>query len=460
MSHSPSERAPARRFAKVQTALPGPRSQALVAAEREYLAPGTQAVSQMAGIAVDHGQGALLVDVDGNTFVDFMAGICVASLGHGHPALAQALGEQASKIAAGSFTSEPRRQLLERIAKITPYPSLKRTQLYSGGAEAVESALRLARAYTRKYEVVAFWGGFHGKTGGVLALMGSEFKHQLGPLAPGNYLAPYADCYRCPLKLSHPSCGLACVDVLRQVIKLNTTGSLAAIIVEPIQGTAGNVIPPDDWLPAVKSVAREHGALLILDEMITGFGRTGRLFGCQRTDTTPDIMTIGKGLGSGFPVTGVVSTDEITAAKPWSKPSFSSSSYGGNPLAAAAADATLTAIIEERVPEHARALGAEMLERLRQMQEKYPIIGDVRGEGLMIGVELVKNRATKEPLSRGACERIFLEALRRGLLSMAYTHRVRINPPLTTPRPVALEGLDILDETLAWATAERVAEAS
>jgi 4-aminobutyrate aminotransferase-like enzyme len=326
---------------------------------------------------------------------------------------------------------------------------LKRTQLYSGGAEAVESALRLARAYTKKYEVVAFWGGFHGKTGGVLGLMGSDFKHGLGPLQPGTYLAPYADCYRCPLKLSHPSCGLACVDLLRQIIKLSTTGSLAAIIVEPIQGTAGNVIPPDDWLPAVKSVARDSGALLILDEMITGFGRTGRMFGAEHYGVEADIMTFGKGVASGFPLTGLISTDEIVAkSDPWNRPSFSSSSYGGSPLPAAAGNAVTRVLVEEKVPENADAVGRALLDALRPLA-RHPFVGEVRGKGLMIAIELVKDQHTREPLDRKTCEWIFSECLRRGLLTMAYAPRVRVNPPLVISREQALEGAAILDEVFA-----------
>ena len=448
MSESPNSN---RRFASLKTEIPGPRSRAMVAAEREFIAPGTQALSQMAGIAVDHGKGALVTDVDGNTFVDFVAGICVASLGHGHPALATALSEQANKIAAGSFTSEPRLQLLQRIAKMTPYPSLKRTQLYSGGAEAVESALRLARAYTKKYEVVAFWGGFHGKTAGVLGLMGSEFKHKLGPMMPGTHLSPYPDCYRCPFKLSYPSCGLACVDFLRQLIKFNTAGSLAAIIVEPIQGTAGNVIPPDEWLPAVKSIAKEFDALLVLDEMITGFGRTGKMFGAEHYGVEADIMTFGKGVANGFPLTGLITNDEIVQIEksdPWSRPSFSSSSYGGAPLGAAAGNAVTRVLVEEKLHENAAAVGDAMLGALMDFKEKYPFVGDVRGKGLMIAIELVADKKTREPLDKKTCEWIYRRCLDKGLLSMTYAPRVRINPPLVLSRDQALEGVAILGEVL------------
>jgi 4-aminobutyrate aminotransferase-like enzyme len=348
----------------------------------------------------------------------------------------------------GSFTSEPRLKLLRLLADIAP-GKLRRTQLYSGGSEAVEAAIRLAKAYTRKFEVVGFWGGFHGKTGGVIGLIGDEWKQQWGPLPGGTHLVPYADCYRCPLKLSYPSCGMACVEFARQQLKVTTAGAIAAIIVEPMQGTAGNVIPPPEFLPAIQELAREHDALLIADEMITGFGRTGKMFGCEHTGTEPDVMTIGKGFGCGFPVTGLISTDEITAAMPFAKPSASSSSYGGNPLAATAALATVETIVEDELTDNAARVGAVLLRGLQELQEKYEFIGDVRGRGLLIGMDLVEDRATKEPLAKATSEAIFLGALRRGLLLMGYFSRVRINPPLVLTESEARVGVAILDEVFA-----------
>src|SRR5262249_15508452 len=212
---------------------------------------------------------------------------------------------------------------------------------------------------------------------------------------------------------------------------------------------SGNVIPPDDYLPAVASVAKEMGALFISDEMITGFGRSGTMFGCEHSGVKPDIMTIGKALGGGYPVTGVVSTEEITRAEPWSKPSCSSSSYGGNPLAAAAADATLGAIVDEDLAGNAQRVGAEMLRALQPLVDKYPFIGEVRGRGLMIGLELVADKKTKAPLGKKACEAIFLEAMRRGVLTRPYTPGVRINPPLVISIEQALEAVEILDEAFA-----------
>ena len=326
---------------------------------------------------------------------------------------------------------------------------LDHVQLFSGGAEAVEAALRLAKSVTGKYEVIAFWGGFHGKTGGVLGLLGDKFKHHLGPFTPGQYLSPYANCYRCPLKLTYPTCGIACAEYVRDVIRYETQGEIAAILLEPMQGTAGNVIPPKGFIEAIASIAKDHDALLIADEMITGFGRTGKMWGSDHEGVVPDVMTVGKGIGGGFPVSGLISSDELTQAKPFADPSGSSSSYGGNPLAAAACLAALEVIVDEDLVENSRRVGQVMLARLEEMKQKHECISEIRGAGLMLGVELVKDRQTKEPLGKEFTQALFQEALRRGLLAMCYNPVIRINPPLTITEEEALLGLDILDAAMA-----------
>jgi 4-aminobutyrate aminotransferase / (S)-3-amino-2-methylpropionate transaminase / 5-aminovalerate transaminase len=433
---------------RVSTELPGPKSRALLAQEAPSLAPGMQSIATLSGIAIERAQGCEIEDVDGNRFLDLAAGVCVNAVGHAHPRYRQILKDQIDKVTVGSFTTANRAEALNKIASHTP-DALDRVQLYSSGAEAVEAAMRLAKSYTKKYEFLSFWGGFHGKTAGTLSLIGDTTKHGLGPSMPGTYHTPYADCYRCPLKMTYPSCGMECVQFARKVIQNSTTGALAAILVEPMQGTAGNVVPPPEFLPAVREVARENNALLICDEMITGFGRTGRWFGCEHTRVVPDGMTIGKGVGSGFPVTGLVSTTEITKAEPWGKPSGSSSSYGGNPMAGAAIFASVSIIEDEHLVENSADVGEFMLGRLREMQERYEFIGDVRGKGLMIGVELVKDRKTKEPLEKAVCVSMFQSSLRRGLISMIYAPHFRINPPLTLSRAQAETALGILDETFA-----------
>jgi 4-aminobutyrate aminotransferase/(S)-3-amino-2-methylpropionate transaminase len=424
-------------------------SSRLCSQEQKYMSPGLQEVAQLSQLTIREGRGRWLTDVDGRRYLDFMAGVAVCSLGHTHPGFVAALKDQLDRVTIGSFTSENRVALLQLIASLTP-SGLDKIQLYSGGAEAVEAAVRLAKCCTGKFEILSFWGGFHGKTGGVLGLIGDQFKQSWGILHPGLHLAPYADCYRCPFRMEYPGCSMFCLDFVRQFLKNNTAGSLAAIIVEPMQGTAGNIIPPPEWLPGLLDIARENDALLIADEMITGFGRTGRMFGSNHSELTPDIMTIGKGMGNGFPVSGLISTAKITSSMPFAKPSSSSSSYGGNPLASTAALAAISAIVEESLVENSREVGDYLLEGLRGLQEKFEFIGDVRGRGLLIGVELVKDRTTRAPMEKSVTRQIFLETLKRGLVSMNYKAQFRINPPLSLTQEEAEVGLQILEEVFSF----------
>src|SRR5262247_1930937 len=426
---------------------PGPRSQEIVARERRHAAAGMQGFALYAGLAMARGQGCTLIDEDGQEYIDFIAGISIGSVGHCHPDYVEALKEQVEKLTFSSFTTEARSRFLELVASVTP-AGLSRIQMFSGGAEAVEAALRLAKVATGKDEILGFWGGFHGKTGGVLGLLGSDFKHHLGPFVPGQHSAPYADCYRCPLKMTYPECGIACAEFVRDVIRFQTAGEIGAIIVEPMQGTAGNIIPPEGFLRAVAGIAREHDALFIADEMITGFGRTGAMWGTEHDGVVPDIMTVGKGVGGGYPLSCVISTDKITSSKPWSNPSASSSSYGGSPLASAAGLAALEIILKEDLVKNAERVGKVMLGRLEALKEKYRCVGEVRGRGLMLGIELVRDRTTKEPLSKTVTQALYQECLRRGLVAMTYAPSVRINPPLTIKEDAALAGLAILDEAL------------
>ncbi len=439
----------------IKTAIPGPKSRELREREEKHLAPGLQSFALLAGIVVKEARGSAVIDVDGNTLIDIIGGIGVNALGHSHPEYVRAIQSQIENASVGSFTSEARVKLFEQLAQHRPFPSLHRVQLYSGGAEAVESALRLAKSYTQKYEFVSFSGGFHGKTMGVLSLMGSDFKNGFGPMVPGCHISPYADCYRCPLKLSYPSCGLACVEATRQQMKQNSRGQIAAFLIEPMQGTAGNVIPPKEFLPAVKEVAREFGALLIIDEMITGFGRTGKYWGLEHSAVEPDVVTLGKQFGGGFPISGVLSNDEIVRSKPWSDPSGSSSSYGGNPMAAAAASACLRIIDQERLVEKSRQVGEYLLKKIEGWVDRYPFVGDVRGAGLFIGIDLVCDKATKEPISTAVCQRIFHECLTRGLLTMAYTPRFRIQPAMTIDEGTVDSAVGILTDVFDLIARER-----
>jgi 4-aminobutyrate aminotransferase-like enzyme len=430
---------------RVATTLPGRASRRIFEQEAAHMAPGLQSIALFSQLAMERGEGCTLIDVDGNEYLDFIAGIAVGSLGHAHPRYVAALKDQVEKITFGSFATENRAQFLETLARITP-PGLTRIQMFSGGAEAVEAAFRLAKSATKKWEFVGFWGGYHGKTQGVVGLLGGAFRYHQGPFPPGMHMSPYANCYRCPWNLKYPDCGLACAEHLRNVIKNETQNEVAAIVLEPIQGTAGNVIPPDDFIAAVREIADEFGALLIADEILTGYGRTGRMWASEHFGLTPDIMTIGKGMGGGFPVSGLASTDELTSSHPFADPSGSSSSYGGNPLAAAACRAVLEIMLDEDLVGNSARVGAVMLREIEKLMDKYPFIGDVRGRGLLIGVELVKDRETKEPLDKAITRALFHEALERGLVTMSYSHVIRINPPMVITEAEALKGVAILDE--------------
>jgi 4-aminobutyrate aminotransferase-like enzyme len=428
--------------------VPGPKSRAIFEREARAMAPGLQSIALYSQIAVDHARGCTIVDVDGNEYLDFIAGVAIGSVGHCHPHYIKRLTEQLACVTFGSFATETRMHFLNLVSELLP-EEITHIQLFSGGAEAVEAAFRLAKSITKKFEFIGFWGGYHGKTAGVIGLLGGSYRNHQGPFPAGMHLSPYANCYRCPWKLQYPSCGLACAEHLRNVMKNDTQGEVAAIILEPMQGTAGNVIPPTDFVQAVRQIADEFDALLIADEILTGFGRTGTMWASEQFDLKPDVMTIGKGIGGGFPLSAVASSFDRMSAKPFGEPSGSSSSYGGNPLAAAAGLGAVEIILEEKLVENSARVGAAMLAALKELQEKYRFIGDVRGRGLMIGVELVADRATKEPLDKAITRALFHEALARGLITMSYSHVIRINPPLVISEDEALRGIDILDQSFA-----------
>jgi len=434
-------------YSKIITQIPGPKSLEYFNLESNYISPGIQTIATLSKIVPEKAEGCIIEDVDGNKYIDFFAGVGVASIGYNHPYYVKMMTEQYSKIHVGSFTSK-NRAILSKLLSEVAVGDLKRTQYYSSGAEAVEAALRLAKSYTKKTEFLGFWEGFHGKTMGVLGLLGDTFKNELGPLPVGTFLSPYANCRSCPFSMTFPECKWACVDFIRKKIRYETTNNIAAIIVEPIQGTAGNIVPPKGFLTELRNLADEIGALLIADEMITGFGRTGKMFGCQHDGVIPDIITIGKGFGGGFPMTGLMSRDEIIFSKPFANPSGSSSSYGGNPIASTAALATLEVIINEDLVANSAQVGEFMINRLNEMKTKIPLIGDVRGKGLMIGLELVKDQKTKEKLDKKYTKMFFQEALSRGLIVMGYNPDIRINPPLVITKEIAEEGLYIIEESL------------
>ncbi|MDP9004819.1 MAG: aspartate aminotransferase family protein [Verrucomicrobiota bacterium] len=421
------------------------RTKALFDEEHRFIAPGLQTIALLSELAIHHGSGATLTDLDGQTYLDLNAGVSVASLGHTHPRYVAALTRQLEAVTVGSFTSQPRAELVRLIADLAP-GELSRTQFFSGGAEAVEAAIRLARSYTKRTDIVGFTGGFHGKTAGVLPLSDVDWKSVIGPLPTGHHLAPYADPTR--FDGSAANCRKHAIQELRRVIEQDVAGRPAAIVIEPIQGTAGNIVPPPGFLRDVLEVAREYGALLIADEMITGFGRTGRMFGCNNDGVIPDVMTLGKGMASGFPVSALLSTDEIMAAKPFSLPSASSSSYGGNPLAAAAALVTIQTILSDKLIENSAAVGKVLRDGLQALSARHRSIANVRGQGLLIGFDFVTDQETKTLLPKEKCVAFFRGCLAEGLIMMSYTPRVRVHPPLILSAEQANSALGIIERVL------------
>src|SRR3954452_10772454 len=419
--------------------------------EQRHIAPGIQTIALLSQLAIARGRGATLTDLDGRTYLDLNAGVSVASLGHAHPRYVAALTKQLESVSVGSFTSAPRAELVRLIAELVP-GELSRTQFFSGGAEAVEAGIRLARSFTKRTDVVGFTGGFHGKTAGGLQISDVDWKTLIGPLPAGHHLAPYADPTR--FDGSPDDCREEAIKALRRVIETEISGRPAAIVIEPIQGTAGNIIPPPGFLRDVCDVAHEYGALLIADEMITGFGRTGKLFGCNHDEVVPDIMTLGKGMASGFPVSALVSTDEIMAAKPFSLPSASSSSYGGNPLAAAAALVTIQTILADKLVENSFKIGALLRDGFEALARKRRSIANVRGKGLLIGFDLVTDPETKALLPKERCIEFFQRGLAEGLSMMSHPPRVRVHPPLILTAEQAHSALAIVDAVLERLEAE------
>ncbi|HIV57763.1 MAG TPA: aspartate aminotransferase family protein [Candidatus Stackebrandtia faecavium] len=426
--------------------------------EQAMLGPGLQAVVLWGGLCVEHAVGDYVFTTDGRRFLDFQGGAGVNHVGHSHPAVVSAVCDQVQRWMIGSWASRSRLRLLEEIQDFLP-DGLERVQLYSSGTEAVEAALRLAKSYTGRHEVLSFWGGFHGKSLGSMALTSGGPRKSLGPLPTGFHSAPYANESLCPFGCSPRGCLRRCVDFTREKLEHDTTGDLAAIVVEGVQGRAGNVVPPPGYLRELKTLAHDTGALLIVDESMTGFGRTGRNFSYDHDDVVPDIVVVGKGMGSGYPITGVIASDETMSVGPYSEPSASSSSFGGFPAACAAAAASLKIIRTEGLVERAAESGTLLLDALTDRLADSLIVGEVRGKGLAIGIELVTDRESRTPLDKSGIRHVYKRLLERGLLVMTGGNTLRLYPPLNVGRDSINMAVDVLTEVLGQPIEKNGAEA-
>lgn len=424
---------------------PGPKSHEMHERAAKYM-KGYSSQVRLFPVCFESGKGCTLTDVDGNVYIDFSSGIYVTGLGHCHPKVTEAVQKAAGELMnAHDYTTPIKMKLLEKLAEITPGEGKKKLsgmQLYDSGTTAVEAGLRLMRAATGKFEFISFHRDFHGKTMGAVGLARLDVSQ--GLRAPGYFLVPRGYCYRCEFRQTYPQCNLLCADYIRTVIKEETAGRVAGIVLEPIQGWAGSVVPPDGWIQRIRAICDEFGIMLMADEVLTCMARTGKMFAMENWNTVPDVMTLGKGFGNGFPVTAMLVAEEH---KEVIEKISASTSYGGNPMACAAALASIEVIEEEDVCARAAHLGDILLAEMRAMEARHPIIGEVRGLGCLLGIELVKDKATREPFDK-AGQLVYQKAFRKGLAWIPAGHILRMSPPMIMEDDLALKGLAIIDEAI------------
>lgn len=425
-------------------------TQEILEKQKKYLWPN-HLLYYTEPLPLDHGDGMYVWDVEGNKFLDFFGGILTTSVGHNNPKVTERVREQVGKLIHSStlYPNENHVALAEKLAQITP-GSLQSSYFTNSGTEADETAVILAKAYTGQQEVIALRHGYSGRSAIGMGLTGQAPWRIGGTHVIGikHALNPY--CYRCPLKLNPETCGVACAEDIEEVIKTTTSGKIAAFLAEPIQGVGGFVTPPEDYFKIAVDIIRHYGGLFICDEVQTGFGRTGEhWFGIEHWGVEPDIMTMAKGIANGLPMGNTITTAEI--AEGMVGKGLTISTFGGNPVSTAAALGTIEAMEEEASPQHVATVGKLLRDGLEKMWEKYPLIGEVRGKGLMQGVEMVKDRESKEPATQEV-NFLFEETRNRGLLigkGGLYGNVLRIAPPLTATKEHVEEALEILDHALA-----------
>jgi 4-aminobutyrate aminotransferase len=433
--------------------VPGPRARAVIARDEKVVSPS---YTRCYPLVAAKGEGAMIEDVDGNRFLDFNAGIAVVATGHCHPQVVEAVQRQAARLIHMSGTDFYYNELVslaERLDRIAPGSVSRRVSFGNSGAEAMEGAIKLARYATGRDKIIAFFGSFHGRTMGALSLTSRKAVQRagFGPLVPGVTHAPYPYCYRCPYGQTPDTCAVECVKHIEDTLlkTISPAEETAAIVVEPVQGEGGYIVPPQKFFDELSRLARENGILLVLDEVQTGMGRTGKMFAADHFGVVPDILTVAKGIASGLPLGATVARADLMT---W-PPGAHASTFGGNPVACAAALVTID-LLERELVDHAARMGARMMERLRLWPGRFPIVGDVRGLGLMLGVELVKSQVTKERAT-AMRDRVVDLAFHRGLLILGAGDNVlRLCPPLVITEDQCDFALDTLEACLRQVIAE------
>ncbi len=437
----------------IKTELPGPVAQEVVAHDSQYISPS---YTRPYPLVIKQAKGAMIEDVDGNLFLDFNAGVAVCSTGHSHPHVVEAIKKQVDDflhICSADYYYPNLPKLAEKIAKLTPGTHDKRVHFGNSGAEAVEGAVKLAMYATRRSKFIGFFGAFHGRTLGALSLTASKFRQRAGFGAQALDVThiPYANCFRCPYNLTQDTCGAKeargphCARVIEELLFKTTVPAdeCAAIVLEPIQGEGGYLVPPASFLRTIREIADRHGILVIADEVQAGFGRTGKMFASEHFDFVPDIMSLAKGIASGLPLSATVARADLMK---WT-PGAHASTFGGNPVAIAASLATIE-LLEDHLIENAAKVGAYLLEGLTALKDKHAIIGDVRGKGLMIGIELVKDRTTREPHPE-ALAQVEMGCFHRGLITLGCgASTIRLSPPLVIDQEQADFAIRTIDDAI------------
>jgi len=435
------------RLPRIKTALPGPRAAALMELDRQFVSPS---YTRIYPLVVERARGLWVEDADGNSFLDFTSGIAVCATGHCHPRVVEAIREQAGRLihmSGTDFYYSPQIALAQELVGLMPTGEPHKVFFGNSGAEAIEAAFKLARWHTRRDLNIAFFGAFHGRTMGALSLTASKTiqKRRYSPLVPGITHVPYPNCYRCPYGVCYPGCGSACVAWLEDPLFRTTLPpeEVAAIFVEPIQGEGGYIVPPPEFHSELKKLCEKYGILYVADEVQSGMGRTGRMFALEHFGVEPDIVALAKGIASGMPLGAMVARAELMT---WEAGSHAST-FGGNPVSCVAALETIR-LIKEELMENASQRGEELMTGLRELQKSHEPIGDVRGIGLMVGVELVKDRVTKERASHWR-DTLIQKAFRKGLLLLGCgENSIRFCPALTISSEEVAVGLSIFEEAL------------
>ena len=430
----------------VKGPLPGPRSKEFF---QRWARVEARCTGYQAQVAWDHASGVVVTDVDGNKFIDWTSGVLVTNVGHCHPDLVKAVQDAAAKLLNNYECLHPWRvEAAEKLISVLP-PHLDRCFFLSTGAEVVEAAIRVMKRKSGKFEIISFYGGFHGRTFAAAAAGGLPGpKKGYGPTLPGAIRVPFPYCYRCPFKADPATCDMLCLDYVEDSVRANSTGSLAGLIVEPYLGAAGFVFPPPGWLMRLENWLRGRGLLFTLDEVQSGYGRTGKFWAMEWEGLTPDLVTIGKGIGSGVPASALAARAEVIGIL---APGEMSSTMGGNPMASAAVAVVVDIMKRENLVENARRMGKLMMSRLLEIKEQSPYVGDVRGMGLVMGVELVKDKATREPapdLTRKLIDRAAEYGLLIGSVG-TFGNVIRVAPPLVINEAEAHESLDIFAKALS-----------